>query len=136
MAYASGADGADRNSTSKLFIPTKLIDNYNITIDGRNMFESPIKAEDRRGYENLRDVMIGNGDDYTVGSLMDYDYFANTYKIIAVDLSRQKVLDADPRAIQQINLKGSIDDNYRVIFIVEESKDTILNFTQGTVKVV
>ena len=82
LAYASGANDADRNSTSKLFIPTKLIDNCNITIDGRNMFESPIKAEDRRGYENLRDVMIGNGDDYIVGSLIDYDYFANTYKTI------------------------------------------------------
>ena len=56
------------------------------------MFESPITVRRQKGYENLRDIMIGNGDDYTVGSMIDYDYFANTYKIIAVDLSRQKVL--------------------------------------------
>ena len=60
-------------------------------IDGRNMFESPIKAGDRCGYENLRDIMIGNGDDYTVGSMIDYKYFTDTYEIIAVDLSRKKV---------------------------------------------
>ena len=42
------------------------------------MFESPITEEDRRGYENLRDIMIGNGNDYTVGSMIDYDYFKDT----------------------------------------------------------
>ena len=55
---------------------TKQIDNYNVSIDGRNMFESPITHSlDRRGYENLRDIMIGNGDDYTVGSMIDYRLF-------------------------------------------------------------
>ena len=130
-------DAASRDSTSTLFIPNQQVDNYNITIDGRNIFESPIVTTDRRGYKNLRDIMMGNGDDYTVGSMIDYNYFANTYKIIAVDLSRQKVLDADPRAVQQINFKGTKDAaNLKAIFIMEESKDTILNFTQGTVKVV
>lgn len=125
-----------RESTLRLFFPYKLIDNYNFLIDGRNIFESPITKEDRRGYENLRDIMIGNGDDHTMGSLIDYDYFSKSYKIIVVDLTRQKVLDANPRAVQQINLKGSATENYKVIFIMEESKDTVLNFTQGTVKVV
>ena len=65
----------------------------------KTYLRSPINSLDRKGYENLRDIMIGNGDDYTVGSMIDYQYFKDQYKIIGVDLSRQRVLDADPRAI-------------------------------------
>ena len=69
--------------------------------------------------------------------MLDYSYFADTYKIIAVDLSKQKALDADPRAIQQINFTANLDraGNTRVYFIPEEAKETILDFSQGTVKV-
>ena len=44
--------------------------------------------------------MIGKGEDYTTGSLLDYNYFKKHYKLVAVDFSKQKELDADPRAIQ------------------------------------
>ena len=61
----------------------------------------------------------------------------DTYKIIAVDLSKQQALDSDPRAIQQINFTANLDraGNTRVYFILEEAKETILEFPQGTVKV-
>ena len=49
--------------------------------------------------------MIGKGEDYTTGSLLDYDYFKKHYKLVAVGLSKQKELDVDPRAIQQIEFK-------------------------------
>ena len=49
--------------------------------------------------------MIGKGEDYTTGSLLDFNYFDKHYKLVAVDLSKQKELDADPRAIQQIEFK-------------------------------
>ena len=64
-------------------------------------------------------------------------YFANTYKMIAVDLSTQQALDADPRAIQQINFTANLDraGNTKVYFILEEAKETILDFSQVTVKV-
>ena len=57
--------------------------------------------------------------------------------MIAVDLSRQQALDADPRAIQQINFTANLDraDNTRIYLILEESKETKLNFVQGTAKV-
>ena len=73
----------------------------------------------------------------TTGCLLDYPYFIDTYKMIAVDLSRQKALDADPRAIQQINFTANLDmdGNTRVYFILEEANETILDFSQGTVKV-
>ena len=61
----------------------------------------------------------------------------NTYKMIAVDLSKQQALDSNPRAIQQINFTANLDraGNIRVYFILEEAKETILDFSQGTVKV-
>ena len=68
--------------------------------------------------------------------MLDYSYFADTYKIIEVDLSKQQALDADPRATQQINFTANLDraGNTRVYFILEEGKETILDFSQGTVK--
>ena len=69
--------------------------------------------------------------------MLDYSYFANTYKLIAVDISKQQALDVDPRAIQQINFTANLDTagNTRVYFILEEAEETILDFSQGTVKV-
>ena len=66
-----------------------------------------------------------------------YSYFADTYKMTAVDSSKQQALDADPRAIQQINFTTNLDraGNTRVYFILEEAKETILDFSQGTVTV-
>ena len=61
----------------------------------------------------------------------------DTYEMIAVDLSKQQALDSDPRAIQQINFTANLDrvGNTRFYFILEEAKETILDFSQGTVKV-
>ena len=88
-------------------------------------------------YDNIRKIAAGQGDDYATGCLLDYPYCANTYKMIAVDLSKQQALNADPRAIQQINFTANLDraGNTRVYFILEEAKETILDFSQGTVKV-
>ena len=76
-------------------------------------------------------------DDYTTGCLLDYIYFKNYYKMIVVDLSKQQALDADPKAIQQINFTANLDraGNTTVFFIIEEVEETVLDFSQGTVKV-
>ena len=60
-----------------------------------------------------------------------------SYKIIAVDLSKQQALDADPKAIQQINFTANLDTpgHTRIYFILEEAKETVFEFSQGTVKV-
>ena len=83
--------------------------------------------------------MIGKGEDYTTGSLLDYDYFKKHYKLIAVDLSKQKELDADPKAIQQVEFKyileGNNDNNSTIYWVLEKSKETSLEFYKGTVKV-
>ena len=126
----------DRTSSNKYYLPTVEIKYYNIMINGENFFDQSIK-NNKVTYDNIRKIAIGQGDDNTTGCLLDYPYFANTYKMIAVDLSRQQALDADPRAIQQINFTANLDraGNTRVYFILEEAKETILDFSQGTLKV-
>ena len=125
-----------RSSTRRYNLPTVEIKDYNIMINVENFFDQPIK-NNKVTYENIRKIAIGQGDDYTTGCLLDYSYFADTYKMIAVDLSKQQALDVDPRAIQQINFTANLDRsrNTRVYFILEEAKDTILDFSQRTVKV-
>ena len=128
----------DRISDEKYYLPTVEIKDYNIVINVENFFDQPIK-NNKVTYESIRKIATGQGDDYTTGCLLDYPYFADTYKMIAVDLdlSKQQALDADPRAIQQIDFTANLDraGNTRVYFILEEAKETILDFSQGTVKV-
>ena len=99
-------------------------------INGENFFDQPIKNK-KTTYENIRKIATGQGDDYTTGCLLDYSYFADTYKVIAVNLSKQQALDADPRAIEQINFTANLDraGNTRVYFILKEGKETILDFS-------
>ena len=107
-------------------------------IDGKNFFDQPIK-NNKVTYENIRKVAPGQGDDYTNGCFLDYIYVKNYYKMIAVDLSKQQALDADPKAIQQINFTANVDrggnDGTRFYFILEEAKETVFKFSQGAVKV-
>ena len=79
--------------------------------------------------------MIGQGEDYTTGPLLDFNYFKKHYKLVAVDLSKQKEFDADPRATQQIEFKYMLETNSTIYWILEISKETILEFYKGTVKV-
>ena len=127
---------AQRKVHSSYYLPNVEIKNYNVMINGENFFDQPIK-DNKVTYENIREVAIGKGDDYTTGCLLDYLYFRDNYKMIAIDLSRQQALDPDPRKIQQINFTANLDraGNTRVYFILEESKETKLNFAQDTVKV-
>ena len=86
-----------RTSQSAYYLPNVEIKDYNIIVNGENAFDQPIK-NNKVTYENIRKIATGQGDDYTTGCLLDYLYFMDTYKMIAVDLSKQQALDADPRA--------------------------------------
>ena len=108
-------------------------------IDGKNFFDQPVK-NNKLTYENIKKIATGQGDDYTTGCLLDYPYFEDNYNMIAIDLSKQQALDADPKAIQQINLTANLDrenddDTTIIYFILEEAKEPILYYSQGTVKV-
>ena len=125
-----------RTSHKAYYLPNVEIKDYNIMINGENSFDQPIK-NNKVTYKNIRKIATGQGDDYTTGCLLDYSYFMDNYKMTAVDLSKQQALDADPRAIQQINFTSNLDraGNTKVYFILEEAKETILDFSQETVKV-
>ena len=86
-------------------------------------------------FRELKKVMIGKGEDYTTGSLLDFNYFKKHYKLVAVDLTRQKELDADPRATQQIEFIYMLGTDSTIYWVLEKSKEPILEFYKGTVKV-
>ena len=125
---------AERISSKRCYLPIVEIKGYNVMIDGRNFFGKPVK-NDKVTYESIRKIATGQGDDYTNGCLLDYIYLKNYYKIVAVDLSKQQALDADPKAIQQISFAADRDGNTRFYIILEEAKETVFEFSQGTVKV-
>ena len=104
-------------------------------IDGRNFFDQPINSMNKT-YENIRKIATGKGDDYATGCLLDYPYFKNYYKMIAIDLSKQQESDADPRKIQQINFTANLDrdGNTTIFFIIEQEKETFFEFSQVTAK--
>ena len=83
----------------------------------------------------MRKIAAGKGDDYTTGCLLDYHYFKDHYQLIAVDLSKQKELDADPRAIQHIEFYGKLGTDSQVCTVLEKSKETVLEFYKRTAKV-
>ena len=135
LPYASGDDNdANENSYKNYFLPRLKIKNYNIEIDGRNFYDQSINDLIKQ-YDEIRKISTGQGDDYTTGCLLDFAYFEKNYRLIAVDLSRQKALDADSRAIQQIVFTGKTDNKIRVYYILEQSKEAILKFSKGTTKV-
>ena len=127
------------DSSKIYFLPRVKIENYNIEIDGKNIYDQPINDSIKQ-YDEIRKISTGQGDDYTTDCLLEFAYFEKNYRLIAVDLIKQKALDADSRAIQQIIFKGKIkatEVNTRVIiyYILEQSKETILEFAKGTTKV-
>ena len=123
-------------SHSTYYLPKVEIKDYNIMIDGRDFFDQPINIMNKT-YENIRKIATGKGDDYKTGCLLDYPYFKDHYKMIAVDLRKQQELDADPRKIQQINFTASLDraGNATIFIIIEQEKETIFEFSQGTEKI-
>ena len=121
------------------FLPRVKIENFDIEIDGKNFYDQPMNDPIKK-YNEVRKISTGRVDDYTTGCLLDFAYFEKNDRLIAADLSKQKALDADSRAIQQIIFTGKIkatEANTRVIiyYILEQSKETILEFAKGTTKV-
>ena len=134
MAYDRAAGQATRNGQRKYYLPRIDLKKYNVIIDGRNFYDNPIESDIKK-YRELKKVMIEKGEDYTTGSLLDYNYFNKHYKLVAVDLPKQKELDGNPRAIQQIEFKYMLETDSTIYWVLEKSKETILEFYKGTVKV-
>ena len=134
MAYSVEDNHLTRDGRKKYYLRRINLKKYNVFIDGRNFYDNPIESGFEK-YRELKKLMIGKGEDYTTGSLLDFNYFYKHYQLVAVDLSKQKELDADPRAIQQIEFKYILETNSTIYWVLEKSKETILEFYKGTVKV-
>ena len=85
MEYHAGNNDIQRNSHRKYFLPRVDIKDYNVLIDGRNLYDQPINDEIRK-YDEIRKIALGRGDDYTTGCLLDYQYFKDHYKLICCNL--------------------------------------------------
>ena len=131
LAYASGDNITIENSYKKYFLPIVKIENYNIKIDGRSFYDQPINDLIKQ-YDEIKKISTGEGDDYTTGCLLDFAYFLKNYKSIVADLRKQKAVDADSRAIQQIIFTGETDNQIRVYYILEQSKETIRIFKRNS----
>ena len=138
MAYNRVVGQPTRNGQRKYYLPKYnlpriSLNKYNVIFDGQNFYDNPIESDIEK-YRELKKVMIGKVEDYTTGSLLNYNYF-DKHKLVAVDLSKQKELDADPRALQQIEFKYMLGTNSTIYWVLEKSKETILEFYKGTFKV-
>ena len=102
-------------------------------MDGINFYDQSINDQIEKYYEIWK-TATGQGDDYTTGCFLDYQYFKDHYQLIAVDVVH-KELYADSRAIQQIEFYGMLKTNSQVCTVLEKSKETMLKFYKGTAKV-
>ena len=136
LAYGRENDDATEISHRKYSLPRMKIKNYNIEIDDRNFDDQAINDLIKQ-YDEVRKILIGQGDDYKTGCLLDFAYFKDDFSLVTADSSKQKALDADPKAIQQIIFTGQVDNEALTVFyILEQSKETMLEFAKGTTKVV
>ena len=134
MAYNRANGQPTRNGQQKYYLPRIDLEKYNVIIDGRNFYDNPIESD----IEKYRELKKSN--DWKRRRLyyrifVGFYYFDKHYKLVAVDLSKQKELDADPRAIQQTEFKYMLGTNSTIYWVLEKSKETILEFYKGTVKV-
>ena len=123
--------GDRRDSFSHYYVPNVEIKDFNVLIDGERFFDLPVKNEEET-YEKIIDM--SNNNDYTTGNLLDFAYFKENYKLIAIDLSKQTKLK-DP---QQINFIGKLLKNTgaTMFFIIEKSEETTFNFSQNSVTII
>ena len=118
----------DRQSFSEFYLPRFMVKDFNVIIDKLAFFDLPIKTEEE-AYEKILDISRNN--EYTTGNLLDYDYFKKSYKLIAIDLSKQQALQENEVLIQQINFIRRLEEEANVFIIIEKKEHTILEFSQN-----
>ena len=122
----------DRTSFSNYYVPKVEIKYYNVIIDGKPFFEIPVKNnEETYG----KTIDISKNSDYTTGNLLDYEYFKDHYKLIAIDLRKQSELE-NSDIKKQINLIGRLEQNATMFFIIEKKEETTIYFLQNSTTIV
>ena len=114
----------DRAVHTKYYLPNAETKDY-VIIKGRNFFDQPIK-HNLKTYFNIRKIATEEVDNYTTGCLLDYNYFKKHYELIAIGLSKQQKLNADPKAIEQINFTGNLEKETSIFLFIVDAKETVL----------
>ena len=123
----------DRQSFSQFYLPRVMVKDNNVIIDKLAFFDLLVKAEEE-AYQKIIDITRNN--EFTTGNLLDYDYFKKHYKLIAIDLSKQQVLQENEDLTQQINFIGRLENAASVFIIIEKKENTLLEFSQNIANVI
>ena len=123
----------NRQSYSQFYLPKVMVKKNNVLIDKLAFFDLPIKTKEE-AYEKIIDISRNN--EHTTGNLLDYDYFKKHFKLIAIDLSKQQVLQENEDLIQQINFIGRLTEAANVFIIIGKKENTILEFSQNFANVI
>ena len=127
---------AYRTAAAQFYLPNVMVKDCNVIIDKLAFFDLPIKTEEE-AYEKIIDISRNN--EYTTGNLLDYDYFKKYHKLIAIDLSKQQILQENEDLIQQINFIGRLEQAEspaNFFIIIEKKESTILEFSQNFANVI
>ena len=123
----------DRTSFSEYYVPKVEIKDFNVLVDGKPFFEIPVKNKEE-AYDAI--IEMSRNNDYTTGNLLNYEYFKNHCRLIAIDLSKQIELE-NPDLKQQFNFTGRLEENNATMFlIIEKKKETTFDSLQNSVVVV
>ena len=123
--------GDKRDSFSHYYLPNVEIKDFNVLIDKESFFDLPVNNEEE-AYEKIIDM--SNNNDYTTDNLLDFAYLKETYRLIAINLSKQTKLK-DPQQIRFIS-KLSRRSVATMFFIIEKSEETTFNFSQNSVTII
>ena len=132
LLFTRNNAGDNRDSFSHYYVPNVEIKDFNVLTNENSFFDLPVKNE-QETYEKIIDM--SNNNDYTTGNLLDFGYFKENYKLIAIDLSKQTKLK-DP---QQINFIGKLenqDHGATMFFIIKKSEEATFNFSQNSVTII
>ena len=126
---------AQRKGYKRYYLPIEEIKNYNAIIDEQNVFDQPIRNI-LIEYDSIPKIATGQGNDYTTSYLLDYNYFKNHYKMIAIDLGKQQTSDAAPVSIQPVNFTGNLNQaaNATMLCIIEEAQKNCFVFFRRNCK--
>ena len=109
--YTDKANNAKKINAQKHYLPKGIIKNYDVIINGKNIYDKAIDSDIKR-YTEIGKLATGWSEDYTTGCLLDYEYIKNHHRLIAADLTKKKI-DADPKANEQIEIVRQLKKNNR-----------------------
>ena len=130
LSFARNAQGDHRDSFSHYYVPNVEIKVFNVLIDEKSFFDLPIKNEE--AYKKI--IELSKNNDYTTGNFLDFVYFKEHYRLIAIDLSKQ-TKSKDP---QQINFIGKLEDQNNgasMFFLIEKSEEITFEYLQNSVNI-